>query len=200
MKMNGFYTFERSCQDLARTAEYWQTESFEDRNSYIVDCYQATYGASPYKNMQYLREMTFSVGQSVTLDDLIKLAAKIRQVFVIDCFQISIDREAGVAHLLFDFMNKETMTIIQINQSNFINLEVLIIKRLGLPIPDDLRSQWSYHSLRCARKEDSNVFRSLLAECSHLKLNKYHYSILKDLIDFTDSRIGHITDNLKKIK
>jgi len=200
MKKDNFLTLQLSLQGLKKTREYWQTESYEDRDRYIVDCYKSANGALPYKNLHYLREMTFSVGENVTLDALVKLAARIRQVFVIDCFQISIDRTAGEAHMLFDFMNKETLTVIQINQSSFINLEVFIIKRLGLPIPKHLCEQWSYHSLRCTKIENSNAFRSLLSECSHLKLNKYHYGILKDLIDFTDTRIGGITERLKKIK
>lgn len=199
MKQNDFYTIQRSYNGLKETAEYWQSESYEQRKKYIEDCYMSVYGVVPSKNMCYLREMTFAVGEAVTLDALVKVAARIRQVFVIDCFQISIDRKAGKAHLLFDFMNKQTLTVLQVNQSYMINLEVLLIKHLGLPIPDELRLQWSYHSLRCAKMEDANVFRSLLAECSHLKLNKYHYGILKDLIDFSDTRISNITERLKKI-
>lgn len=200
MKQNSFYTIQRSRRGLIRTREYWQSESFKDRDQYIISCYKSRMGTLPSKNMHYLREMVFGIKDSVTLSDLIKVAGEIQGIFIIECFQISIDRKNLQAHMLFDFMNKETMTIVQINQSNFTNLQVFLIKSLGLSIPPELRDQWSYHSLRCACMEDPEVFRRTLDECAHLNMGKYYYSIIRDLSDFAESRIRNKTEKLKKIQ
>ena len=200
MKHNNFYTIQRASHDLQNMGEYWQTETYAARDRYVVDCYRKARGGDPSKNMHYLREVTFAIDGSVTLDALVRLSAKIRSVFVIDCFQISIDRQASQAHMLFDFMNKDTMSIVQINQSNFTSFQVLLIRTLGLPVPEDLRDQWSYFALRSAAMEDPDIFQKILKECSHLKLNKHYYTVIRDLIDFAGSRIENITGRLLKIK
>ena len=200
MKQNSFCTIQRSSRSLVRTKEFWQTENYKERDRYVVELYKAVKNTHPNKNMHYIREMIFSVDHTIGIDQLVKAAAEIRRFFIIDCFQISIDRKRGQAHLLFDFMNKETMTVVQINQSNFLNLQVLLIKTLGMPIPEEFKEQWSYFSLRSACQYDSEVFQNLLKECSHLKMSKYYYTIIKDLVDFADSRIGSITQRLHKIK
>lgn len=200
MKQNSFYTIQRSSRGLFKTREYWQVESYKERDQYIVSCYMERKGMPPSKNMHYLREITFGISDSVTLDDLIKVSGEIRKTFIIDCFQISIDRKRRLAHMLFDFMNKETMAAVQINQSNYTNLQVLLIRNLGLPVPAELRDQWCYHSLRCVRIENPGIFQEILDECAHLNMGKYHYSIIRDLTEYAESSIGHRTQKLLKIK
>ena len=200
MKQNSFLTLQHTSRGLIRTKEYWQSESYKEHNQSVVESFKAVRNMAPNKNMHYIREMVFAVDASVDLNKLLKTAAVIRTFFTIDCFQISIDRKRGLAHMLFDFMNKETMTIVEINQSSFMNLQVMIIKELGIPVPDEFRDQWSYFSLRSAMMYDKNVFQNLLQECSHLNMSKHYYQVIKDLVNFADERIGRIIKKLNKVK
>ena len=84
--------FSSRYSDLDKTDESWVGASYDDRLEDIMDNIVKTTGFSPSKNMQPIREGVFDIQESTTVDNLRSLAERIRDVYLIDCFQISIDR------------------------------------------------------------------------------------------------------------
>lgn len=199
---NGVLRFRRSQKGLARTREFWQSESFRDRDRHIVEYYKSHSGGHiPCKNMWYIREMELDIDDHVSLKDLIKATEYVKNFFIIDCFQISIDRKNQQAHLLFDFFNKETLACVQIHSSNIALLQVFFIKHLGLSVKSkSIENIWSHFSIRCELMENPNVLEDLLMECKHIGLSRFYYQIIKDLVNLVEIRMSKSTEQLKKIK
>lgn len=201
MKKNGILSIKRGERSLVRTREFWQKESYRDRDRKIVEFYkQHSGGHAPSKNMWCIREMILDITPEVTLGSIVKAVEKMRDVYVIECFQISIDRKAQQAHLLFDFLNRETMAPVEIHQSNIAILQVYFIKRLGLPVSSDLELNWSHFSIRCELMQNPKVLSDFLEECKHTGMSRYFQRFARDMVLFVEQRMSKSTEKLKKIK
>lgn len=168
-------------QDLDRTDEFWQGDTFDVRWKSIMDNIVSTTGFSPSKNMEPIREGVFQVSASTTVDDLRGLSVHIAKMYGIDCFQIAIDRSTGTAHLLFDFNIRGHAKSVVINRSQQIALSVLILRYLDLPRPAGAEL-WLGYFLKDKFNDDPEAFSSLLRKMKHARLGKKSYALARDMI------------------
>lgn len=194
-------SFHRASRGLTKTKEYWQKDSFRDRERQINElCKAVNGGHAPSKNMWTIRELTLNITPKVTVDRIVKVTEKIRSIFIIDCFQVSIDRKMQQAHLLFDFLNRETGSSVEIHQSNLFVLGAFFIKHLDLPVRDDEMVNWSHFSIRCDLLENPDILDVFLDECKRSGMSRFFYRFARDLVDFVGHRMSNSTKNLKKIR
>lgn len=169
--------------DLDKTPDYWAGAAYDVRKKDLTDIIEKTTGFVPSKNIRLFREGVFKVNPDTTIEDLVSLSAKIKKLFVIDCFQCSIDRESGTAHLLFDWYNRDLGKCVYINRSEQVVLSVLILRTLDLPRPagTDL---WLRHFLFGEYSDNPDVFCSILDQLKHVGLGKHSYGIVRDALAY----------------
>lgn len=175
--------FSNRNSDLDKTSESWQGESYEHRLDAIMDNIVKTTGFAPSKNMQPIREGVFQINDSTTVDDLRDLSNRIKEVYLMDCFQISIDRETNTAHMLFDFNIRDTAKSVVLNRSEQIVLSVMILRYLDLPRPE-CAEEWLGYFLKGRFTDDEDVFDNWLDNLKHKKLNKNDFNIAKEMSIF----------------
>lgn len=175
--------FSNRNSDLDKTSESWQGESYEHRLDAIMDNIVKTTGFAPSKNMQPIREGVFQINDSTTIDDLRDLSNRIKEVYLMDCFQISIDRETNTAHMLFDFNIRDTAKSVVLNRSEQIVLSVMILRYLDLPRPE-CAEEWLGYFLKGRFTDDEDVFDNWLDNLKHKKLNKNDFNIAKEMSIF----------------
>ncbi len=175
--------FSNRNSDLDKTSESWQGESYEHRLDAIMDNIVKTTGFAPSKNMQPIREGVFQIKESTTVDDLRDLSNRIKEVYLMDCFQISIDRETNTAHMLFDFNIRDTAKSVVLNRSEQIVLSVMILRYLDLPRPE-CAEEWLGYFLKGRFTDDEDVFDNWLDNLKHKKLNKNDFNIAKEMSIF----------------
>ena len=86
--------------DLEATSESWRKSSYKEMEERIP------------KNLRLprkaIREVVVPIKKENTIEDLMRINAELLKIYKIDCFQCTIDRKEGKAHLLFDYLDKET--------------------------------------------------------------------------------------------
>lgn len=172
----------RDC-DLEKGEESWIGAYYDDRLEDIVENFIESTGFKPSKNMRPIREGVFVVKDSTTIDDLKDLAERIKEFYLIDCFQIAIDRESNTAHMLFDFNIRDKGKSVVLNRSEHIVLSVMIILSLDLPYPDNT-DKWMGYFLKGRFTDNESVFEDWLNNLKHKKLNKKDYNLAKEMSIF----------------
>lgn len=169
--------------DLDKTEELWIGASYDDRLENIMDNIIQTTGFAPSKNMQPIREGVIHIKESTTVDDLKGLAERINEVYLIDCFQIAIDRDTETAHMLFDFNIRDKGKSVVLNRSEQIVLSVMILRYLNIPRPD-CAEEWMGYFLKGRYTDNENIFDNWLNNLKHKKLNKNDFNIAKEMSIF----------------
>ena len=169
--------------DLEKTEELWVGTGYDDRLDDIMDNIVKTTGFAPSKNMQPIREGVFQIMDSTTVDDLKDLAERIKEVYLIDCFQIAIDRDHNTAHMLFDFNIRDKGKSVVLNRSEQIVLSVMILRYLDLPRPE-CADEWMGYFLKGRYTDDEDVFENWLNNLKHKKLNKNDFNLAKEMSIF----------------
>lgn len=91
---------------LAKTPEYWQNADFGAKSEEVIRKVTEKMGFVPRASMKIIREVSFLVKASTTIVQLKHLSGLLKEKFKIDCFQISIDREESMAHMLFVWVDE----------------------------------------------------------------------------------------------
>lgn len=175
--------FSSVTHDLDRTDEFWQEDSFADRLEAIMDDIVETTGFSPSKNMQPIREGVFQVTDTTTVEELQGLARHIKEWYKIDCFQISIERPANTAHMLFDFNLRGKAKSVVLNSSQQIALSVMILRFLHLPRPKGAEL-WLGYFLKDRYTNNPDSFKVLHDKLKHAKLGRDSYMLACDVLTY----------------
>ena len=183
--MEDFIRFDRRGDDLPKSKEYWSCDSYAHRQEDIVRVVLSTKGNRPSKNMQYIREGTFPIREDTTMEQLLMLAERIRWKFIIDCFQISIDRSTGEAHMLFDWYDDLCMQSVILNSTQQIMLAVMIIRHLDLPRPK-IAEKWNRYFLKSEYEDDPDIYRRILENIKHVRLPGKKYRIVRDMLRYVN--------------
>ena len=147
--------------DLEKRPEYWQSDSYEQRNHAVLESIKKVTGYYPTKNRQPIREGVFQVADKTTIDELVGLSKKLKDWFKLDCFQASIDRGTNTAHMLFDFNEYDTGKSVHLNQSQQIVIGVTILRYLDLPRPKGAEL-WRRYFLAGQYADDPESFKKVL--------------------------------------
>lgn len=175
--------FSNSSSNLESYEEYWKKADYSDVVNDITENIINTTGFPPSKNMQPIREGVIKITPETNMEQLQGLAEVINKRYHIDCFQIGIDRKNNQAHMLFDFNSRDEAKSVVINRSENIMLNVMIIRFLNLPRPDDADKSLGYF-LKDLFNENPAVFDDWLNSLKKKNLSRFDFELAKDLTSF----------------
>ena len=169
-------------RDLHPTKEFWVSDTYDVRQEKII----AANGSVPHANMKFIREVIFEIKKSTTLDELKSLARSIKEECVIECFQISINRQKNVAHMLFDWYDYKAKQCFYLYESYQMAMSAMIVRKLRLPFPQKLNSKWLRYFLTLEYKENNSIYQELLEELKHKKLTKKTFRLLRQMTEYVE--------------
>lgn len=178
-----FIKFYSRYSNLEKADESWIGDDYSKRFNDIVENIIKTTGFAPSKNMQPIREGVFKIEDRITIENLKDLSQRIKTMFLIDCFQITIDRESNTAHMLFDFNIRDKGKSVVFNRSEQIVLSALILRFLDLPYPEHA-DRWMGYFLKGRYIDNNEIFENWLNNLKHKKLNKNDYKLAKEMSIF----------------
>lgn len=192
---NRLISFSRSNGDLKPYDEYWATDTFDERKSKIFTFIKKLTYFPPSSNMSYIRDVSFSVRPTITLEDLRRFADLIRQEYIIDCFQISIDRTKNLAYMMFDFVNRQTGKIVELSISDHRYMLSKAFKFVGQAdkIPDEMLRYFIVSEY----KYDPSIFRRKIEELKHLHLSKNDFRLTRNSLLFMERYCRQVLDKTK---
>lgn len=172
-------------KELKKTPEYWQNADFEVKLSELKEKFKNNYGFHAARHKQFIREVSFLVKASTTIGQLISLAAKLREKYLIDCFQISIDREDCMAHMLFVFAD-ENGSPIYLNWLSQIKMSVMVLCELNLPRPKGVDT-WLRYFLMNSFENDHQIFQKQLTVLENGEIDKVNIQLIRDVMHYAEA-------------
>ncbi|MBR0524099.1 MAG: hypothetical protein IJK09_03990 [Prevotella sp.] len=172
--------------DLANSSEIWVGESYASRRDKIVSFIEENTEFPPSPNMKYIREGIFRIKKTTTMEQLRRLAERIKEECVIDCFQISINRHLNQARMLFDWYDYKENKCFYLFTTYQMNLSVLIIRFLDLPLPSNITPQWLRYFILREYNDNKNSFKELLERLKYARLSKKQFLLLNDIIAYAE--------------
>lgn len=170
---------------LEKASEYWQSASYEEKSKECLELVKVKMNFVPRPTMKYIREGSFLVKASTSIGQLKGLAVLLRKRFKIDCFQISIDRESSVAHMLFTWLDEDARSII-LNYYDQKKLSVMVLRFLHLPRPQSVDT-WLRYFLLDAFEADPDIFRKQLDILYHAKIENVNLSLFHDVMLYAEA-------------
>ena len=134
-------------------------------------------GFPPSPNMKYIREGVFDIKSSTTMEELRFLATQIKGLCVIDCFQISIDRENNKCHMLFDWYDRNHTKSYHLYKAKQISLSVLILRVLDISM-SLLSDVWVVHYMTQIYMENPDIAEKCQDAVNHSKYRKLTHQFL----------------------
>lgn len=206
MKNNSLLIFNNSPTDLAVFNERWIGETIVEREERILAEIRAWHirehrlnteeavkrleermpsAFLPSKNIRFIRELSFPVGDAVTVEDLKEITPKLRKKFVIDCFQVAIDRTHQTAHMVCDWYDRSSRSCVYLYPNKRIRLSVFLVRELDLPRPDGYE-MWLRHFLLQDYKENPGIFHRMTEQIKHARLGRRGYNIVRDALQYAE--------------
>lgn len=175
--------FSHRRKDLDSFPDFWQSDTYNHRIDKVFKFIKKTTGFPPKKNIRPVREGVFEILPETTITELLELAKTIKQRFVIDCFQCSIDRQSNTAHMLFDMYDRQHTKCVWLNPYQLISISVLIIRTLHLPRPAG-SELWLRPILSSEYEDDPKVFDNILGYIKRSKLTSRQLQITTDVFAY----------------
>lgn len=172
-------------EGLKKAKEYWQSADFDVRLKEINNRVLEHRGFYPIASMKTTREFSFLVKATTRIEDLRNLAMKLKKKYKIDCFQISIDRNDSMAHMLFDFISDEGKSHV-LNWLDQIKISVMILRELNLPRPQGVK-KWMRYFLIDSFENDSQTFAKQLEALERGELHKVNMPLMRDLLYYAEA-------------
>lgn len=179
------FTISNSKSSLAQTPEFWQDATYEEKFSEATKLVAEKNGFTPRANTKMIREVSFLVKASTTVSQLRSLGCLLREKFKIDCFQISINREDSLAHMLFTWLDEEGKCI-ALNWLDQTKLSVMVLRVLNLPRPQSV-NMWRRYFLLDAFEEDPRIFKNQLDALYHGEAEKLNLPFLRDVMLYAEA-------------
>ena len=121
----------------------------------------------------------------MTVDDLKEVIPGIREKFVIDCFQVAIDRERQVAHMVFDWYDRSHGHCVYLYPHKRVRLSVFLVQELDLARPDGYEL-WLRHFLLEDYREDPQLFQKMTEYMKHLRLCRRGYNLVRGALQYAE--------------
>lgn len=169
--------------DLVDYGESLFLASYEERKQEIYDYIVNSQGYPPSQCIIYVREITFPIPDNKTILHLQSLSSEIKEKFVIDCFQMSIDRANGEAHMQFDWYNRQEHKSVHLYETLYLSLSAMIIQRLNIDVKDNNIRNLRFHLL-ADYTYDAKVFDKLDMWVKHQKPNLQNYRVIKNALRY----------------
>lgn len=163
--------------DLDVTSESWRKASYKEMEERIPKTVRLPRKA--------IREVIVPIKKDNTLEDLMRINAELLKIYKIDCFQCTIDRKEGKAHLLFDYLDKETGLSYVFNSSDQKMIYAMIM--MMLKYSSDREDVGKRYFLLNYYKKDQDIYRKLLDDIQHKDFSKNNYCVLKDILEYVEN-------------
>lgn len=179
--------FKKHHDDLKVMPEMWVGENFAKREKKILENFSNRTHGLPSSNMNYVRFCSIPIREETTLKDLRELCHQIKKSMGIECFQIAVDRPKKVAHLLFDFYDKERGECYYIYKTKQKEFLVMVIRTLDLEF-SMVPSSWLRHFFIGEFRSNPNIFQEnmLLLRNSLPVLGKRSYRFINDTLRYVE--------------
>lgn len=171
--------------DLKRIDEYWSKATYDEMENSVIQCIKEKRGFLPRANMKMIREISFQIKASTSIDQLRKLSNKIQKKYDLDCFQISIDRSNSIVHMLFSFINQEGQ-VVKFDWLMQIKISAIILRTLNLPRPISVRL-WMRYFLYDAYEEDPQIFMKQLDAIEHGDIKRIDIPFMRDVLQYAEA-------------
>lgn len=148
MRNNGILNIDVARADLPMQPEYWIEETYVSRYEKLLRVIEKKTSFLPYRNTKVIREISFEVPASTTLEQIKEVSLAFEKRFKVSCFQISIDRSVQVAHLLFAWIDMETGKAVKLDVNTLKRATGMFLRRLKLPHPKDY-DKWDILVRQC---------------------------------------------------
>lgn len=158
MRNNGILNIDVARADLPMQPEYWIEETYVSRYEKLLRVIEKKTSFLPYRNTKVIREISFEVPASTTLEQIKEVSLAFEKRFKVSCFQISIDRSVQVTHLLFAWIDMETGKAVKLDVNTLKRATGMFLRRLKLPHPKDY-DKWIRYVLIDAYEEWPDVFK-----------------------------------------
>lgn len=156
MRNNGILNIDVARADLPMQPEYWIEETYVSRYEKLLRVIEKKTSFLPYRNTKVIREISFEVPASTTLEQIKEVSLAFEKRFKVSCFQISIDRSVQVAHLLFAWIDMETGKAVKLDVNTLKRATGMFLRRLKLPHPKDYDKWIRYVPMRNVQMSSSN--------------------------------------------
>lgn len=179
------FTIGNSKEDLAESPEFWQNAGYDEKLLEATSFVTEKNGFAPRANTKIIREISFPIKASTTISQLRYLAGLLKEKFKINCFQISIDRHNGMAHLLFTWIDNEGKCVV-LNWLDQTKLSVMVLRVLNLPRPHSV-NMWMRYFLLDAFEDDPLIFKRQLDALYHGEIEKFNLPFLRDVMLYAEA-------------
>jgi hypothetical protein len=180
---DAFITLTKATGDLPDGTQVWKGDSYDARREHIV----GAIGREPSPNMILIKEGRFSLAKRVEMVDLLRVMKRIKNMYGIDCFQITIDEKKHEVLLLFDWYDYKEGKSHVINRSMQIAMSVLIIRQLKLPKPTG--ELWDGYFIKSEYQDEPEMFQEMLSAIQHAEIGRKNYRRTRDLIHYVQNKI-----------
>lgn len=185
MRNNGILIIDVARADLPMQPEYWAEETYAARYKKLIKVAEKKTSFLPYCNTKVIREISFEISPSTTLEQIKEVCQAFEKRFKVSCFQISIDRSVQTAHLLFAWIDLETGKAVKLNVNTLKRATGMFLRRLHLPHPKDYE-QWIRYILIDAYEENPDVFKQQYrAICKQGKETESNH-IIRDALAYAE--------------
>lgn len=185
MRKDDILTIEVAKADLAIQIEFWQQDTYQNKYRQLCELTESKTSFKPFGNAKLIREVSFTITQATSIEDILKVCKTAEERYKIACFQISIDRKSNIAHLLFTWLNMENGRPILLSNWEHLRLSALFLRKLNLPRPKSIRN-WLRYILQDAYMENKNVFEELANQIKEDKSSTEKNNIIKDALAYAE--------------
>lgn len=127
-------------EDLSKNNESWEKDKISDRMKEIKSLCVEKSGRKLQKNAEPIREAVVNIKSNTTMDDLKRMAERLKKEHKIDAFQIHIHRDEGKsreelnnhAHILFDIQDKDKGTTLKFNKLDLSEIQTIVSEELEM--------------------------------------------------------------------
>jgi hypothetical protein len=127
-------------EDLTKNNESWEKDKISDRMKEIKSLCVEKSGRKLQKNATPVREAVVNIKSTTSMDDLKRMAERLKKEHKIDAFQIHIHRDEGKsreelnnhAHILFDIQDKDKGTTLKFNKLDLSEIQTIVSESLEM--------------------------------------------------------------------
>lgn len=185
MRNNGILNIDVARADLPMQPEYWIEETYVSRYEKLLRVIEKKTSFLPYRNTKVIREISFEIPASTTLEQIKEVSLAFEKRFKVSCFQISIDRSVQVAHLLFAWIDMETGKAVKLDVNTLKRATGMFLRRLKLPHPKDY-DKWIRYVLIDAYEECPDVFKQQYRAICKEDKETESSCIIRDALAYTE--------------
>lgn len=175
----------KATADLRNTSEYWSSVSYDEKCKYLSGLIAERKGHRPGPLQILVKELTFPVLAGTGMNTVRKIAEYIGKNLGMDCFQMSIDHNRCLAHLLLDNIDHGHGYSLSFNSCQIKSLQAYVLRTVGIEESGGGESLSRYY-LNNEFREDRHVFDLVRREVAKKHLSAKARAVVMDSLDYAE--------------